>query len=184
VEGHLWSLWFSCCGEAFIPGFVTSCEAINWVDMCACTAWCTCQGVQVFLLNLLSFLPFQIYHRVIRILLDKASGVEVGKIVWRICWTPSCSCGSRSILRGGSEENHTTRGNWQWKKRCASSSSVPQTVQCSSIFTLYLPALSPTASALLISLQVNVFICGGRSLLRPGFLQNEISMMCNASGSL
>lgn len=40
-------------------------------DICACTAWCTCQGVQVFLLNLLSFLAFHKYHKVKRVLLKE-----------------------------------------------------------------------------------------------------------------
>lgn len=38
--------------------------------------------------------------------------------------------------------------------------------KCSSMCTLYLPALFPVANALLISLQVKVFISGGSSLPR------------------
>lgn len=142
AEVDVLSSWCSCCGQGIIPTWWISIVAIAWVEMWAYTAWCTCQGVQFFLLNLLSFLAFQRYQRVSRILLKRASGIELGNTVWRLFWTPSCSCGRLLVLRGGSKENHTAQGNWQWKKRWASSSRAPQTVQCSSMCALYLPALS------------------------------------------
>lgn len=41
---------------------------VGW--KCVCIAWWTCQGLHIFLLNLLSFLVLHRYHKVISILLD------------------------------------------------------------------------------------------------------------------
>lgn len=138
----------------------------RWVLMCAVTAWCTYQGAQDFLWNLVSFLAFHRYHIVIRILLNKTLEVELEiRARRRISCTPSSSWGRLSMRRGGSVENQTARGRWRWKNRWASSSTAPQAAQCLSMWMLYLDALSAVASALLMSLHVKALIRGGNSLL-------------------
>lgn len=166
--------WDPCCWGWASP---VGCSYVAkwWVDICACIAWWTCQGVHVFLLNLLSFLAFHRYHKVIRILWNKLWGMEVGNIVCRIACTPSCSCGMWSVLIGGSLENHTARGSWQWKYKCASSSIYPHTEQCAWMWTLYLATLCPVARALLIKHQVKVLISGGNSLLLHAFCKIRLA---------
>jgi hypothetical protein len=69
------------------------------------------------------------------------------------------------VQRGGSAENQTIRGRWQWKNRWALSSTAPQAAQCLSMWVLYLAALSAVARALLMNVQVNALIKGGNSLV-------------------
>jgi hypothetical protein len=77
----------------------------------------------------LSFLAFQIYQRVKRILWKKTSEVEFEMKLRRISWTPSFSVGRLLVLIEGVKENHTARGRSQWKNRWASSSTAIQVEQ-------------------------------------------------------
>ena len=70
-------------------------------------------------------------------------------------WTPSCSCGNIEVSKGGEAENHAALAKLQWKNKCESFSIILQIVHCLLIFGDRFPALSPVASALLISLQAN-----------------------------
>jgi hypothetical protein len=65
---------------------------------------------------------------------------------------------------GGFEENQTARAKVQWKHKCASFSALLHIEQNLLILLERLPALCPVAKALLISLQVKVFMHGGKLL--------------------
>jgi hypothetical protein len=175
---HVWD----CCWGDIAPSMIGGsfcigcCCRASWCALvCAAIAWCTCQGVHVFLWNLLSFLAFHIYHIVVSILVRRSSVIEVGITVCRMSCTPSLSWGRLSVRRGGLVKNQTTLGSWQRKNRCASSSTAPQTVQCLSIWVLYLDALSPVGSALPINLQVKALISGGRFLLFQAFCKMRLA---------
>jgi hypothetical protein len=113
----------------------------------------------------LSFLAFQMYHKVIRILQKRLSEVVLDISVCKITWMPSFSWGRVSVLIVGEMENHTVRGRWQWKNKWASSSIAPQVAQWSSMWLEYLAPLSAVDKARRISLQVKVLISGASCLI-------------------
>jgi hypothetical protein len=115
---------------------MTTCGAIAALleDMWATAALCIWVGVHVFMWKWWSFLAFQIYHIVYKILLKIVSDMEWDIKDWSVSWIPSFSWGRLSILIDGEKENHTTRGRSQWKNKWASFSTAPQVLQCSSMW--------------------------------------------------
>lgn len=124
-------------------------------------AWCTCQGVQFFLPNLLSFLAFHIYYVVVRIFRNKEFETESDMKVESISCTPSSSSGKLFVRRVGSAKNHTAQAKSQWENRWASVSIMLQVLQCLSMWAKYHATLSPVARVLLISLQDKVLTSRG-----------------------
>jgi hypothetical protein len=148
-----------CCTIGFWakwsrPGI--SLLACKWELRCVAAEWCTCQDVQV-LWNLLSFLAFHMHHKMKRDLHNRSLAGLVVSIIGRVTCTPSCS-GKMCTRKRGLEEAQTNLGSSHWKNKWKSFSMAPQYAQCWSMWTEYLPALSPVARAYLISLQANVDI--------------------------
>lgn len=81
------------------------------------TTKCICKTYYLLLLKRVSFLAFQMYQRVVKIIWSSSSVVlEVISEVKLSC-TPSCSCGRDDVINGGEAENQTALAKVQWKKR-------------------------------------------------------------------
>jgi hypothetical protein len=92
--------------EGVVEGIGTCMSSLSQPSMATVALW-TCIGVHDILLKCLSFLPFQMNHKVISILWRVVSRVADVIMVCKEIWMPSSSWGRVLVLKEGLKENQT-----------------------------------------------------------------------------